>query len=171
MKNKICILIAIILFTLVTILLSYNSFVNLSYVNKTIGDYKFMLPKEISYEVQNNMGIQFGKLSNEKISNSSLSIFSSKYELAKSLAKTYTFYDCDEEIVAESEDVLNDKRVYLIQKKLNYYDNQSTTYMFTYAYEVDSQNIFVVSVECYNEKDINYYIKKLKKTLKSVILY
>ena len=43
--------------------------------------------------------------------------------------------------------------------------------MFVYAYEIDDKNIFVIAVECLDQEKINYYMKILEKTVKSIILY
>lgn len=171
-KYKIIFTIFIItFFALVTILLAYNSLINLSYVRKSLDKYTFMIPKKLSYNNVSVNGKEIGNLYHEDILTSIITIYSSSYELAKSLAKSYVFYDCDSEIIYEDSKVLNDKNLYIVQKKLTYYDNNKTTYMFIYAYEFDSKNIFVIAVECENEEKINYYMKILEKTVKSIILY
>lgn len=171
MKNKLKIFILIIIFIFVCVFLSYNSFVNLKYIRRDLGSYTFMLPKEIEYSKKYINGNRVGILSNKKILNSLLTIYSSNYKLAQSLAKSYVFYDSKLEIIDENETMLDGKPLYSVLKKITYYDNEETTYMFTYVYEIDSKNIFAISLECNNLDDINYYMKKLKKTVKSVILY
>lgn len=160
-----------IIFTLVTVLLAYNSFINLSYVRKDLDKYTFMMSKKLSYNIENINGIEVGKVHHEDILNSLITIYPSSYELTKSLAESYVFYDCDSEVISNNDKVLNGKKLYVVKKKLTYYDNNKTTYMFVYAYEIDDKNIFVIAVECLDQEKINYYMKILEKTVKSIILY
>ena len=160
-------IILVLLIILSASLLGYNSFVNLSYVRKKQNEYTFMLPKEIEYISQTNSGIFI----NEKILSSSVVLFTGVYELAKESIQTYKFYNSNVEKISDYEEKINDKNLYVITKKITYFDNNKTTYMFDYIYEINDDKQFVISVECKNLKDINYLMKKLKRTATSVILY
>ncbi len=165
-KKYIYILLIIVLI-LSTLLLGFNSFINLSYVRKEHNGYTFMLPKEINYIDEYYQGI----LNHDKILSSSVIFYPGTFELAKGLISTYKFYNSNIEIVSNYEKKIDNKSLYLITKKLTYFDNNKTTYMFSYIYEIDEDNQFVISVECETLEDLNYFIKRLKKTAKSVILY
>lgn len=164
--KKILKIVLISIFVLIIILLAYNSLVNLSYSRKKHDEYTFMLPKEIEYIDEYKQGI----LKHDKILNSSVVIYYATYELAKDLVQTYTFYNSDIEKISE-EEIEGTNNLYLITKKITYSDNNKTTYMFSYVYDMLDEKQFVISVECENLDDINYFIKKLKKTAKSIILY
>lgn len=160
-----------ILFILTLVLLAYNSFFNLSYTKRKINNYTFMLPKKIKYNINVQSQNTIFKLTGENILNSLLTVYSGKYELAKLLAQSYTFYNSKVDIISKDEKILYGKKLYSILKKLTYYDNDKTTYMFIYLYEIDSENTFVISIECDNLKDAKNYMKKMDKTVRSIKIY
>lgn len=161
------VIIPIIVIIIISSILAFNSFVNLSYTRRKFDKYTFMLPKEIEYVDNDN----YAKLTHDDIIDSSLAVYSYPYEIVKGKLRDYVFYDCISEVISSKEEKLNGRKLYTVLKKLKYYDNETVTYMLGLAYEFEDDSLFIINIECSDEGKIKKFESKLKKTLISIKEY